>query len=92
MLRIGVKYCGGCNPSYERVEIVQRIQSRLNGRLLFVRYDEQNIDGMVFMSGCHRACAAQDLNKDVPHCSVKGEDDAGTLLNWLKSLTGKGDF
>jgi len=25
-VRIGVKYCGGCNPRYDRVALVERIQ------------------------------------------------------------------
>lgn len=91
MKRIGVKYCGGCNPFYERVEIVWRIQSQLNDPFLFFRHDEPDIDVMVLLSGCQRACAAQDLNRTVPHYSVTGENDFEALMGWLKSLTAKGD-
>jgi len=90
--KVGLKYCGGCNPSYERVEMFQRIQSQFKGQLLFLRHDEPHIDVMVFLSGCHRACAAQDLNRPIPHYSVTGENNVEALLDWLKSLTVKGDL
>jgi hypothetical protein len=91
--RIGIKYCGGCNPGYERVEMIERVQFRFDDRFLFLRYDEPDIDALVLMSGCHRACAAQGLDmKKIPHCPVAGENDFHTLINWLKSLDQKGDF
>ena len=93
MLRIGIKYCGGCNPGYERVEMMERIQFRFNDRFLFLRHDEPDIDVLILMSGCHRACAAEDLNtRRIPHCLVTGEDDFDSLIDWLKSLDRKGDF
>jgi hypothetical protein len=91
--RIGIKYCGGCNPSYERVEMIEQVQFRFNDRFLFLRHDEPGIDVLVLMSGCRRACAGQDLNTaKIPHCSVTEENDFGNLINCLKSLDQKGDF
>jgi len=66
--RIGIKYCGGCNPSYERVEMVERIKFRFNDRLLFLHHDEPELEVMIFINGCQRACAWRDLNpKAIPH-------------------------
>jgi hypothetical protein len=91
--KIGIKYCGGCNPGYERVEMIQRVQFRFNDRFLFLRHDEPDIDVLVLMSGCHRTCAGKDLNTTkIPHCLVTGENDFDNLINWLKSLDQKGDF
>jgi len=91
--RIGVKYCGGCNPGYERVEMIERVQFRFNDRFLFLRHDEPDIEVLVLMSGCHRACAGKDLNPaEIPYCSITGENEFDTLTNWLKSLDQKGDF
>ena len=91
--KIGIKYCGGCNPGYERVEMIERVQFRFNDQFLFLRHDEPDIDVLVLMSGCHRACAGKDLNTaKIPLCSVTGENDFDNLLDWLKSLDQKGDF
>jgi hypothetical protein len=91
--RIGIKYCGGCNPGYERVEMIERVQFRFNDRFLFLRHDEPDIDVLVLMSGCHRTCAGKDLDlTKITHCPVTGENDFDTLIKWLKSLDQKGDF
>ncbi len=91
--KIGIKYCGGCNPGYERVEMIERVQFRFNNRFLFLRHGDPDIDVLVLMSGCHRACASKDLNPaEIPNCSVTGENDFDNLINWLKSLDQKGDF
>jgi len=90
--KIGVKYCGGCNPTYERVEIIRKIRSKLEDQILFLRYDEPGVDGLVLMSGCHRACANQDVNPTgIPHGSAIGENDFENLMDWLTSLDEKGD-
>jgi len=91
--KIGIKYCGGCNPAYERVEMIERVQFRFNDRFLFLRHDEPDIDELILMSGCHRACAGENLNTTtIPYCSVAGENDFNSLISWLKSLDQKGDF
>ncbi len=61
--RIGIRYCGGCNSHYERVERVQRVQSRVGDRYLFVCHDERDLDGLIVVNGCLRACGAKDLNQ-----------------------------
>jgi hypothetical protein len=91
--KIGIKYCGGCNPGYERVEMIERVRFRFDDRFLFLRHDEPDLDVLILMSGCHRACAGNDLDLTrIPHCSVAGEMDFDTLINWVKSLDQKGDF
>jgi hypothetical protein len=91
--KIGIKYCGGCNPAYERVEMIERIQFRFNDRFFFLRHDEPHIDVLILMSGCHRACAGENLNtKKIPYYSVTGENHFNSLINWLKSLDQRGDF
>jgi hypothetical protein len=91
--KVGVKYCGGCNPSYERVKMIYQVQSQLKNQFLFLRHDEPGIEAMIFVSGCPRACACRDMNpKGIPHCSVTGENDFENLMNWLASLNEKGDF
>ncbi len=92
MKRIAIKYCGGCNPSYERVEMVQRLQSSLKDRFIFSINDQQDSDIMVFVCGCPRACADKDSNcPQVPSRSVIGENDFNSLVDWLEGLGKKGD-
>ena len=73
--------------------MMERIQFRFSDRFLFLRHDEPDIDVLILMSGCPRACAAEDLNTTkIPNCLVTGEDDFDSLIDWLKSVDRKGDF
>ena len=88
--KIGIKYCGGCNPTYERVEIVERVRSRLKDRFLFLRYDQQDLDVLVLINGCPRSCATKNLEyKEVPYRSIVAENDFETLMDWLTALNEK---
>jgi len=91
MKKIGIKYCGGCNPSYERVQMVHRVESRFDHRLIFIRHDHPDIDGMILMNGCQRACATQGFNQTVPHYSATGENDFEALMGWLNLSATRGE-
>jgi hypothetical protein len=91
MKKIGIKYCGGCNPFYERVEMIQRLQSLLEDQFIFAAADLQDSDIMVLVSGCPRACANKNSNSsEVPSRSVVGEDDFESLIKWLTALDQEG--
>ena len=82
--KIGIKYCGGCNPKYERVEMIQRLQSMVGEQFLFVRHDQQDLDGLITVNGCLRACAAKGLNQtEVSYHSVVKNNDFDSLMEWL---------
>ncbi len=54
---VGLKYCGGCNPRYDRVETVRRIRDELGGTVHFVPPDDPDIDSILAVMGCETACA-----------------------------------
>lgn len=56
MKRIGLKYCGGCNPSYDRVEYVQAIQKAAGDRIEWVSLDEGGFAALLLVSGCDKQC------------------------------------
>lgn len=90
--RIGIKYCGGCNPHYERVEMIKRIKSLIGDRFLFLRHDQQNLNGLVLVNGCPRTCAEENLNqREVPYRLLTGKNDFDNLIDWLNALNKKGE-
>ena len=90
-VKIGINYCGGCNPHYERVEVIQRVQSLAENRILFLRHDQQDLDGLIAVNGCLRACAVKDLNqREVPYYSIAEGNDVDHLMEWLLALEAKG--
>jgi len=55
-LRIAVKYCGGCNPNYDRVALAEQLLERLFGIAELVTGDKVP-DIVVAIEGCPTACA-----------------------------------
>ena len=56
-LTIGVKYCGGCNPTYDRVALVKGIEKRLRGKASLVRAESEGVALVLAVEGCATACA-----------------------------------
>lgn len=64
----GVKFCGGCNPRYERGTALEKIRAHFEGRIDF-RYAEEGdrYDLLLVIGGCPSCCAS--------HCQYESEHD-----------------
>ncbi|MCJ7664893.1 MAG: hypothetical protein MUO24_11725 [Desulfobacterales bacterium] len=56
-LKIRIKYCGGCNPGYDRLALVKRIEERLRGKVALVGAEGDGISLVLAVEGCGIACA-----------------------------------
>jgi len=54
--RIGLKYCGGCSPRYDRVQAVGYLRERLKDTVDLVSYEDPDIEGILVVAGCPTAC------------------------------------
>ena len=62
---IGVRYCGGCNPAFDRVAVVKRLQ-KLLPELSFVNaVPGKPYAAVIIVNGCSNACTST-LNLAVP--------------------------
>lgn len=62
MLIIGIKYCGGCNPRYDRKELLAEIVEQLESseiRFEYVR-DGEIYDYLIILGGCTNCCASYE--------------------------------
>jgi hypothetical protein len=58
MKRIGVKYCGGCNPRIERSRFVDELKKKLAGDLaLAIGCSTEKWELGILVCGCSAACA-----------------------------------
>lgn len=55
-MRRAVKYCGGCNPRYDRVAAVRRLEERL-GEVLPSAQPGTEYDQIFVICGCSARCA-----------------------------------
>lgn len=53
---IGLKYCGGCNPNYERREIAERARREFSGVVFQPYSKEGRYDLVLVVCGCLEEC------------------------------------
>lgn len=59
--KIALKYCGGCNPGFDRVEYFQEIQNAAGDLIEWVTLDGPDFETVLVISGCHTACPAERI-------------------------------
>ena len=57
--RIGVRYCGGCNPRYDRVAVVNKLASLLPQAELVPAQAGAAYAGALEVCGCPSRCAGE---------------------------------
>ncbi len=60
--RIALKYCGGCNPGFDRVQYFNRIRIAAGDFIEWVTLDEQDFEAVLVISGCETACPEDSID------------------------------
>lgn len=69
----GIKYCGGCNPRFDRGKAFDTIKKRLEGKVDFLIAEEEiEYDFILVIGGCTKCCAS--------YCQYKTKNDY--ILMW----------
>ena len=56
-MKYGVKFCGGCNPRYQRKEALTEIEKALKEIVEFENVnDEDSYEGLLVIGGCSNCC------------------------------------
>lgn len=55
-MTVNIKYCGGCNPRFDRAEIVRRLKEKFPFHTYLINTREST-DAVVILCGCSAACA-----------------------------------
>ena len=88
--RIGVRYCGGCNPRYDRVAVVNKLASLLPQAELVPAQAGAAYAGALVVCGCPSRCAGGDGLAVPPGRQVpllpKSRIDCKVLINLSLSL------
>lgn len=89
-IKVGIRYCGGCNPSFDRVEAVRSLSKALN--IGTVRYDQPGVQTLLLICGCPKACPVDDqkVSPSIPHMVVTSNDDMESARLWLMGLMDEG--
>jgi len=72
---IAVKFCGGCNPTYDRTDYWERIQAAAGDALVWVGADTPQPDGILLLCGCHSVCPLKHYDPSGYGCFVVVDSD-----------------
>ncbi len=71
--RMGIKFCGGCNPGIDRGLVAQKVREELAGEARWVSGEEES-DFLLIVTGCRTACAdTAEVRSGRPVVVVGGE-------------------
>ncbi len=56
-MKIGIKYCGGCNPRYDRSLIAARLRREFGGHDIVTANETETFDVVAVICGCGSQCA-----------------------------------
>ena len=80
MIKVAIKYCGGCNPNYDRVALADYVKNRLYGSVEFVSAGVDDIDLVLAIEGCKTCCADLRAFEGRPIRFISRIEDAGKFL------------
>jgi hypothetical protein len=89
MTRVAVKFCGGCDPIYDRSEYWRWIKDSSEGRIEWCTLEDDGIEAVLVISGCPKACPVEELylNDSLPVLSLAdGEMEPVRVVETLNSL------
>lgn len=89
---VGVKFCGGCNPRYDRGKALVDIKKEMQGQAEFVVAEEGGeYDYLLVIGGCTNCCASYSQYK-VRYDTIRMWDN-GHIENTISKLkNGRNDI
>lgn len=84
---VGIKYCGGCNPEYDRVALVEQIRCVLKGKVEFVSAQSEGVELILAVQGCATACADLTPFKGLQIKIITKTEDAERFIQEVNDIT-----
>lgn len=86
--RVGIHYCGGCNPHYDRVMLAGALERALPDLSFSPVMPDTSYLAIVAISGCSVQCASRPSQAAGSHMlSISSWDDLPHVLTQLKQLS-----
>lgn len=95
MKNIGVRFCGGCNPRYDRGAAYRWIKSEMENNMsaepcqLEPAAEGTTYDALLIIGGCSNCCAGYDqFTNNGPVIKMWAEEDIPAVLAELQKVRG----
>ena len=85
-IRVVLKYCGGCDPAYDRVSYQERIADAAEGNIDWVSIEDPPFEAVLVINGCARACKEKDLASEHRWRIISVRDDRTDPISILQKL------
>ena len=92
MKKVALKYCGGCDCTYDRLDYAKRLLGAAEGRVHWVSMDDGGFDTVLMIHGCPAACPEENLAPGHPWNVVSVRDDSAIPEEIIKKLMGRGEL
>ena len=87
VITISLKFCGGCNPAYDRTCVSREIQTALRDRCRFVGSGAAHeADWILIIHGCSTACADCDPAHDARTTHIRSRTDALAFIQAIRDI------
>lgn len=63
MKKIALKFCGGCDPTYDRSDYWRRLRDAAGENIEWARTVDGGCCAVVVISGCHRSCIEKEIEQ-----------------------------
>ncbi|WP_326910296.1 hypothetical protein [Sedimentibacter sp. MB31-C6] len=74
-MRIGIKYCGGCNSRYDRKKFIDRLLDEIDNISIELADKNNYYDLILVICGCFSACPEHELIKGKEKMIVVSENE-----------------
>lgn len=89
--RIALKYCGGCNPGFDRVQYFKAIQNAAGNRIKWVSLDELDYETVLVIYGCEVECPVADVARITHGRIISVRDDKRDPGEIVQNLLSEGE-
>jgi hypothetical protein len=89
--RIALKYCGGCDCTYDRLDYAKKLKIAAEGHVEWVSMDDGGFDTILMIHGCPVACPEEKLEPGHPWRIVSVIDDRFAPEEVIKKLLERGE-
>jgi hypothetical protein len=86
---IGIKYCGGCNPRYNRENLVAELKTALPDTHFVFGEEALKANILIVVSGCASACPTIDENPNQRVLWIREQREVQDMIRWLEKMTKK---
>jgi len=59
---VAIKFCGGCNPTYDRLQYWEKIKAETEGRINWTGADQPDAKAVLIICGCNTACPEKNFD------------------------------